>query len=51
MTAGLFIAGSIMLILAAASFQAGGLWIVPGILCLLAWLGIVVYFYKVDQIS
>lgn len=51
MTAGMFIAGSIMLILAAASFQAGGWWIVPGILCLFAWLCMAVYFYKVDQVS
>jgi hypothetical protein len=51
MSAGLFIAGTIMAILSAACFREGGLWIVTGIICLLAWLGIAVYFYKTDQLS
>ena len=42
MTAGLYIAGSIMMLLAAASFRVGGWWILAGIVCLLAWLGIFV---------
>lgn len=47
----MFIAGSIMLILAAASFHEGGVWNIAGVICLLTWIGIIAYFYKVDQVS
>ena len=51
MSSGMFIAGTIMAILAAASFQAGGMWIIAGIACLIAWICIAVYFYKTDELK
>jgi len=48
MSAGTFIAGVVLTILSMASFQEGDLWIISGIACGLAVIGLAIMLYKED---
>ncbi len=48
MGAGYYIAGIVFTILAMASFSEGGLFIISGILCSMAVIGLAITFYNDD---
>ena len=49
MSVGVFIAGVVMTILSMASFQEGGMWVISGIVCALAIIGLAIMEFRDDQ--